>query len=228
MGVYSDVAKGYPGSVFEKSASARSRMKLSLYLGLASLALLARSGSLGGQARFDESILSDATESFLPSVSAGLRFQSDRSPLGWGGLDLSALPEVDEISVDLVLGTPAERSQWTCGVAEIDADGRRERLAIRYAGVPMEDGVYDAVSTRVSIETVRRMHAAERVEIRVCGTELDLSSAPRDALEEFVRRFDDIANYDGPSAPMPRPELGKEHEWEVSSPEEPDLPPTAA
>ena len=156
----------------------------------------------------------DEVFSFPPSVTAEMTWSSPRSPVGWGSVDLTANPETDEIRVDLLLGTPADQSRWTCGDMVLDIDGQRQNLATSWAGVPMQDGVFDAVTAKLTIEHIRRMAHAEQVRIELCGDGVVFEEAQRASLDDFVRRFDDLAIYEGPSLPSPPPELGPEHEWD--------------
>jgi hypothetical protein len=78
----------------------------------------------------------------------------------------------------------------------------------------MAGGIYDAVTVDITIDDVRRMAAAEQVEIELCGDRVALSREQRATLPDFVRRFEEMATYDGPSAPEPRPPL----DWEPRAP----------
>ncbi len=150
---------------------------------------------------------------FPPSLTAEMTWSSTRSPVGWGSFDLTAHPETDEIRVDVLLGTPASHQQWTCGAMVLDVDGEREPVTAHWAGVPMNDGVFDAVTAQLTIDTVRRMALAQHVRVELCGEGVVVSPEQRISLRDFVERFDDLAIYEGPSAPSPPPELGPHHEW---------------
>ena len=163
---------------------------------------------------------------FRPSVSAELTYQSARSTVGWGSFDLSAAPEHDDIRVDLFLGAPATDPRWTCGGMTLDIDGRRYRVSANYAGVPMTQGVYDAITAKLDIEMVRSMAGAERVRLAICGEDIDVPENQRSRLYQFIDTFDDIGLYVGPSAPSPPPELGPEHEWIYTDPSDPGSWPT--
>ncbi|MEM9067579.1 MAG: hypothetical protein AAGE52_03705 [Myxococcota bacterium] len=179
----------------------------------------------GWHANDQPALIQDEPFVFRPSVTAELTYRSERSPVGWGSFDLTAAPERNEIRVDLLLGTPASVQRWTCGRMELDIDGDAQSLSVNYAGVPMNGGVYDAVSAKLSIEDVRAMHRARNVAVNICGERVDLPRAERTRLRDFVEDFDDIGLYVGPSAPTPPPELGPEHEWLISDPIEPgDFP----
>lgn len=173
-------------------------------------------------------LIEDEPFVFRPSVRAELTYHSPRSTVGWGSFDLTAAPEHDDIRVDLFLGTPASGPQWTCGGLTLNIDGRRYRVAANYAGVPMSDGVYDAITAKLNIEMVRSMATANNVRVAICGEDIEMSSAERAQLYDFVDTFDDIGLYVGPSAPSPPPELGPEHEWIISDPLEPEAWPTPA
>lgn len=173
-------------------------------------------------------LIEDQPFVFRPSVRAELTYQSHRSTIGWGSFDLSAAPEHDDIRVDLFLGAPAPDTRWTCGGLTLDIDGRRYRVPASYAGVPMNQGVYDAITAKLDIEMVRSMVGAEHVRLAICGEDIDVPHAERLRLHEFIDTFDDIGLYVGPSAPSPPPELGPEHEWIFSDPSEPVAWPTPA
>ena len=161
---------------------------------------------------------------FRPSVRAELTYQSPRSTIGWGSFDLTAAPEHDDIRVDLFLGAPAPGPLWTCGGLTLDIDGRRHRVPAAYAGVPMTQGVYDAITAKLDIEMVRSMAHANHVRLAICGEDIDVpvGGAERARLYQFIDTFDDIGLYVGPSAPTPPPELGPEHEWIYTDPSDPD------
>lgn len=154
-----------------------------------------------------------------PPVSAELTYRSQRSLLGWGNFDLSADPDYDEIHVQLLLGTPASRRHWDrCEELRLQIDGVTERVRTKYAGVPMRDGVFDAVTAELSILTVRAMAGATSVRADLCGEHVELDPSARARLVDFVRRFDTLGIYDGPSLPKPPRELGPEHEWADPAP----------
>ncbi len=163
----------------------------------------------------DLSMMADEPFVFEPSVRAELVFDvPDDAEVGWGSLDLTAVPEHDDIRVDLLLGRHAERARWAdCRDLTLVIDGRSTSVSASYAGVPMSRGAWDAMNAHVTIAEIRAMHRADRVEARVCGESLSIPPAQRRRLSAFVRRFDDIALSVGPSAPTPLPELGEEHEW---------------
>ena len=86
---------------------------------LIALAILNFSGSSFASGTDFDVIQSEAF-SLYPSVSTDLTFESQRSQLGWGSFDLTAVPEVDEIRVDLVIGVPAAEVAWrTCKRLEL-------------------------------------------------------------------------------------------------------------
>ncbi len=162
----------------------------------------------------DLPVMEDEPFVFEPSVIAELVFDTPSSPVPWGSFDLTAAPEHDEIRVDLLVGRAAERASWRdCETVELRIDDERFAAPAEYAGVPMATGAWDAVTAHVTIAHVRQMYAARRVEAHVCGEVFTIPAAERVRLAAFVREFDDIALWVGPSMPTPPPELGDEHEW---------------
>ena len=167
----------------------------------------------------DLPVMEDEPFVFEPSVMAELVFATPGAPVAWGSLDLTAAPEHDEIRVDLLIGrASAGRAQWTgCDSLTLVIDGVPHQAPAEYAGVPMKEGAWDALTAHVTIADIRQMYDARRVEARVCGEAFEVPPAERVRLASFVRQFDDIALTIGPSAPTPPPELGEEHEWEPPS-----------
>ncbi len=154
------------------------------------------------------------TYRYGPSLSTELRFDADRSPLGWGSFDLSALPEQDEIRVDLLICMPSSTAAWRqCDRMLRMADDQVRQREAEWAGVPMRDGVYDAVRVRLTIEDVRLLVSATKAASEICGEQMPLPADTREALSQFVRRFDEIAGGNAPSAPTPRFELSREHDF---------------
>ncbi|MBX3248408.1 MAG: hypothetical protein KF901_14610 [Myxococcales bacterium] len=168
----------------------------------------------GGDAR----LVGDDPNAYASTLNAELTFENPRSPSGWGSLDLSASPQRDEVRVDVVLGTPTVARRFTCGTLAVVIDGAGESVSASEVGTPMSGGHFDAVTARLTIDHVRRMVSARDVALEVCGERFDLRATDRTRLEDFVRRFDDLATNDGPSLPFPPPELGPEHEWPIHDP----------
>jgi hypothetical protein len=163
---------------------------------------------------------------FEPSVTAEMVFSSAASRVGWGSFDLTAAPEHDEIRVDLLVGKASPAASWhRCHAIEIFVDDQSIVTRSEYAGVPMASGVWDALTAKLTIAHVRDIRAADRVDVDVCGDRFTLPSAQRTHLSAFVRRFDDLALWVGPSAPTPKPELDDEH---VFLPPEHDTTPSPA
>ena len=189
---------------------------------LACLVLLATSGRTPhGEPGGEPEALPTVADRLLsePPVSAELIYRSPRSTLGWGNFDLSADPDYDEIHVNLLLGTPAQRRHWhRCTSLHIEADGRHWRVPTRYAGVPMRRGVFDAVSAKLNILHVREMATALQVHADLCGERVTFDAEAQHRLQDFVKSFDALGIYDGPSLPEPPPELGPEHEWDDPAP----------
>lgn len=183
---------------------------------LIALAIVCSSG--GGQLQPQSLDLIEVEEFTLyPSVSAELTFDAERSPVGWGSFDLTAHPELDEIRVDLLVGMPADDARWSgCKNMRLTADGETRVRKAQWAGVPMREGVFDAMRARLTIEDVRMLIGANEAHGEICGERFELSR--RHGLRDFVEAFDEIATTHGPSAPTPPFELSPEHEF---FPEEP-------
>ena len=163
-------------------------------------------------------VVGDDLEAYASTLTADLTFDNPRSPAGWGSLDLSAAPERDEVRVDVVVGTPAVERRFTCGELDVIIDGVAETVRASELAVPTNEGFFDAVNARMTIDHVRRMVDARAVRLELCGEGFDLPRADRARLRDFVRRFDDLATNDGPSLPFAPPELGPRHEWPVRAP----------
>jgi len=162
----------------------------------------------------DLPVMADEPFVFEPSVVAELVFETPGSPVPWGSFDLTAAPEHDEIRVDLLVGRAAPHPEWrSCDQITLHIDGERVDAPAEYAGVPMPTGAWDALTAHVTIAEVRQMYDARTVEAHVCGETFEIPGAERVRLASFVREFDDIALWVGPSMPTPPPELGDEHEW---------------
>lgn len=162
----------------------------------------------------DLPVMEDEPFVFEPSVVAELVFDTPGAPVPWGSFDLSAAPEHDEIRVDLLIGRAAQSPRWrACDRVALSIDGARVEAPAEYAGVPMPTGAWDAVTAHVTIAEVRQMYDARTVRAHVCGETFTIPAAERVRLASFVREFDDIALWVGPSMPTPPPELGDEHEW---------------
>lgn len=146
-----------------------------------------------------------------PPLSVTFQYDDPLAELGWGSFDLTARPNEHEIRVDLMVGAAVRDARWRyCGAGQLLIDGEPKWLPLEWRGVPMADGVYDAVSVDITIDDVRRMAVATEVAVELCGDRVTLTPAQRAALPDFVRRFEEMATYDGPSAPEPRPALDSE------------------
>lgn len=138
-----------------------------------------------------------------PPLELTILYDDPRSELGWGNLALSARPMEHEIRVDMMVGAPVRTPRWRyCGAGELSIDGRRTILPLQYSGVPMQSGIYDAVTVDITIEDVRAMSRADDVSVTVCGDRVALRREQLLDLGGFVRRFEEMATYDGPPAPM--------------------------
>lgn len=156
------------------------------------------------------------TESFslYPTVSTDLTFESERSELGWGSFDLTAVPEVDEIRVDLVIGVPAAETAWqACKRVELVGEHSRVMRTADWAGVPMAHGVFDSLRGRLTIEDVRLMARDVTSFAEVCGERVIFSDEARQSMLRFVETFDELALSTGESAPSPPLELGPDHDF---------------
>ena len=167
-----------------------------------------------GELADDLEVMEDEPFVFEPSVLAELVFETPDAPVPWGSFDLTAAPEHDDIRVDLLVGRAAPEARWrSCDHISLEIDGERVDARAEYAGVPMTAGAWDAVTAKVTIAEVREMYDARVVRAHVCGETFEIGAAERVRLAHFVREFDDIALWVGPSVPTPKPELGEEHEW---------------
>ncbi|MBW2460245.1 MAG: hypothetical protein JRH11_01280 [Deltaproteobacteria bacterium] len=171
-------------------------------------------------------VIADAASRFTPpSLTAAVRCDAPVSVLGWLSVDLSAHPEKHEFRVIATFGAPLSAERWQgCRVLELDVDGAVTRVETRYTGVPMERGVYDAVNVELTIDDVRRIAGARRVRANLCGDEMELPRAERAALSSFVRRFDEMATYDGPPPPSPPEDLAGDAHDEAPPPPDPPAP----
>jgi hypothetical protein len=148
-------------------------------------------------------------------LSVTLQYDDPLAELGWGTFDLTAHPTEHEFRVDLMVGAAMRDARWRyCGAGRLVIDGDGKWLPFEWRGVPMAGGVYDAVTVDLTIDDVRRMASADQVEVELCGDRVTLTPAHRAELPEFVRRFEEMATYDGPSAPERRPTL----DWEPKAP----------
>jgi hypothetical protein len=147
--------------------------------------------------------IDDARPSFVPpSLTASIRYTSDRSSVGWGSFDLTARPEFHEFRVGLMVGLPTHYGRWgACRRLDLMIDGQRVVLPARYSGVPMKGGVYDAVTSELTISDVRAMAHAHLVSADLCGEAVSLPTEQLGGLNDFVRRFEEMATYDGPPPP---------------------------
>jgi len=164
-----------------------------------------------------EATSTDRFEFVPPPLAFSLHYDDPRSTVGWGSFDLRARPAEHEFRVDLLLGTASTASRWNrCETAEVHVDGATTRLPVRYSGVPLSSGVWDAVQVEVTIEHVRAMAAARDVSVDLCGDVVAVQDQKLGELHEFIRRFEEMATYEGPPAPEPPPPL----DWEPELPDE--------
>src|SRR5687768_11904838 len=109
-------------------------------------------------------------EASPPPLAWTHSYEDPSSALGYGTLDLSARPMQHEIRVDMMVGAPMRAPRWRyCGAGALSIDARHKILPLRWSGVPMGSGLYDAVTVDITIEDVRAMSRAESVTVDVCG-----------------------------------------------------------
>lgn len=129
-----------------------------------------------------------------PSLQLRFTYANRAAMLGFGGVQMWARPERDEIRVTAIVDAPAKEPRWDrCEGAALFADGRRIELDPAYIGRPMLDGVYDAVRLDLGIHQLRRIARASRVGGSVCGDPFELSESQRRSVARFVRWFDQLA-----------------------------------
>jgi len=141
-----------------------------------------------------------------PALSAAIQLDLSRAPLGRGHLDLSADPGVDEVRVHVLLGAAVASARWqVCSDLHISIDGSAQHLRLRPAAVSMPGGVYDAVTTDLTILDVQAMARARSVRLELCGEELRLPGDASARLVEFVERFYRLGEFQGPAPRAPTP-----------------------
>lgn len=139
-----------------------------------------------------------------PSVRASLAFRDPTALLTSGNVDLSARPEHHEFRVHLMVGaTREERVYAPCRRIELRMDGRVVKAQSLDTSADLSSGVYDAVSTDITIADVRSLARAREAVLDVCGASIALHETDRSALDDFIRAFDAMATYDGPAPPPP-------------------------
>lgn len=184
------------------------------------LVCLLASGFAAARAGTDEAQPEIAGSRFQfvpPPLAFSLHYDDPRSTVGWGSFDLRASPTEHEFRVDMMLGTASDAPRWSrCDVAGIDVDGAHSQLPVRYSGVPLSSGVWDAVQVELTIDHVRSMAVARNVAVDLCGDVVAVRDEKLGELDEFIRRFEEMATYEGPPAPEPPPPL----DWEPEMPDE--------
>jgi hypothetical protein len=139
-----------------------------------------------------------------PSVRASLSFRDPSALLTTGNVDLSARPEHHEFRVHLMVGaTREERIYAPCRQIQLRMDGRVVSAQSLDTSADLSSGVYDAVSTDITIADVRALARSREAVLDVCGTSIALHETDRSALDDFIRAFDAMATYDGPAPPPP-------------------------
>jgi len=141
-----------------------------------------------------------------PALSAAIQLEVSRAPRGRGHLDLSADPGVDEVRVHVLLGAAATSPRWqVCRDLHISIDGSAQLARLRPAAVSMPGGLYDAVTTDLTILDVQAMARARSVRLELCGEELSLPGDASAHLVEFVERFYRLGEFQGPAQRAPTP-----------------------
>lgn len=139
-----------------------------------------------------------------PSVRASLSFADPSALLSTGNVDFSARPEHHEFRVHLMVGATRESRRWApCRKLELRIDGTVVTTQSIDASSDLSGGVYDAISTDITIAEVRSLAHAHEAVLDVCGSPIALHETDRSALERFIRAFDAMATYDGPAPPPP-------------------------
>ncbi|WP_157069509.1 hypothetical protein [Sandaracinus amylolyticus] len=135
-----------------------------------------------------------------PDLRAQIPWPNVASLWGWGALRIWGRPRDDEMHVHAIVDAPARARRWgaMCDV-RMEIDGERVALRASYIGRPLTRGVYDAVRLDLSIETLRAIARADRVEGEVCGDRFEIGAEQRATVARFVERFDDLAV---PSEPL--------------------------
>lgn len=129
-----------------------------------------------------------------PSLRATLPYANPAARLGYGGIQLWAGPERDELRLSAIIDAPAKETRWVgCTQVELWVDGELVSISARYVGGPMEGGVYDAVQLELGIEQLRRLARARRARGAVCGDPLEIGASQRATLADFVDWFDRLA-----------------------------------
>lgn len=147
-----------------------------------------------------------------PSLNRVIPFERGVAPMGVGSFDFAANPEEHEFRVSLIVGQTAPTRRWgRCGSVGLDVDGRWHDLPARESGSEHVDWVFDAVGVELTIEHVRAMAAARRVSLSMCGDVVVVPAQALPSLRDFVRRFEEMATYDGPPPPRPPEPLDRNH-----------------
>lgn len=129
-----------------------------------------------------------------PSLQLRFSWANRAARLGYGGVQMWARPERDEIRVTAIVDAPAKEARWErCDAALLLVDGRRVELDPAYIWRPMAGGTYDAVQLDLGIHQLRRIAAAQRVHGAICGDPFELTTSQRRSLARFVDWFDRIA-----------------------------------
>ncbi len=129
-----------------------------------------------------------------PSLQLRFPYANPEARLGYGGVQLWARPERDEILVSAIVDAPAKSPRWErCEGAWLAADGRRVALETEYIARPMDGGIYEAVQLGLGIHQLRRLVRARRIAGAVCGDPIELTDSQRRSLARFVALFDELA-----------------------------------
>lgn len=151
----------------------------------------------------------------LPTLRAELPWSNDASLYGWGSVRVVGRPRTDELEVRVIIDAPTASRRWEsmCALHLEGEAGAVDRSAA-YVGRPMVGGaMYDAIRVDMSIEEVRRLATASRIDGSVCGDRLALGPEALATLRAFVTEFDALAT-------RTRPGRATEP---LTAPEDPDL-----
>lgn len=129
-----------------------------------------------------------------PSLRLRFAYSNSASIFGFGGVQMWARPERDEIRVSALVDATVKEPRWAeCEGAVLFADGERIELEATYMGQPIEPGTYDAVRLDLGVHHLRRLVRARAVTGLVCGDPFELSDGLRRTIGRFVTHFDRIA-----------------------------------
>lgn len=149
---------------------------------------------LGGRLRIEADHLASA------ALRADLPWSNEASLYGWGSVRVVGRPREDELSVRVIIDAPTAARRWESECAldlhdpAVHGDAGTIARRAAYVGRPMDGGaMYDAIRLEMSIEEVRRLAAAARIDGSVCGDSITLGPEQLETLRAFVVQFDELA-----------------------------------